>query len=221
MTTLDRATATSDLLATLVDGPWSAGCRLAELAAAAPDDLAARLGIPQEAARRVFAAFELARRRDLEARPARPIFDTPARVFEWVHSATRDEDVETFRTLVLDARNRFLAEVVVSRGILTASLVHPREVFKPALVRAGAAVVVVHNHPSGDPTPSRDDDAITDRLARAGDLLGVPLLDHVVIGDRSFWSYREHGALGAETLGRRATTPIDCRGQKPLSNGGG
>jgi DNA repair protein RadC len=86
--------------------------------------------------------------------------------------------------------------VVASQGTLTASLVHPREVFRPALREAAAAVILVHNHPSGDPTPSQEDREITERLARAGDLLGIPVLDHVVVAERGFASLREEGALG-------------------------
>ena len=98
---------------------------------------------------------------------------------------------------VLDSRNRLVAEDVVSRGILTASLVHPREVFRPALAASGAAIIISHNHPSGDPTPSRDDDGVTERIAKAGDLLGISLLDHLIIGERRYWSYRERGAIAS------------------------
>lgn len=92
-----------------------------------------------------------------------------------------------------------LREVVVSQGTLTASLVHPREVFRPALREAAAAVVLVHNHPSGDPTPSREDREITTRLAAAGELLGIPVLDHVVVAERGYASLREAGALPSPT----------------------
>jgi O-6-methylguanine DNA methyltransferase len=98
---------------------------------------------------------------------------------------------------VLDSRNRLVAEDVVSRGILTASLVNPREVFRPALAASGAAIIISHNHPSGDPTPSRDDDGVTERIAKAGDLLGIALLDHLIVGDRGYWSYRERGAISS------------------------
>jgi DNA repair protein RadC len=94
-----------------------------------------------------------------------------------------------------------LREVVISQGTLTASLVHPREVFRPALREAAAAVVLVHNHPSGDPTPSREDREITTRLAEAGDLLGIPVLDHVVVAERGYASLRESGALPPRPAG--------------------
>jgi DNA repair protein RadC len=88
-----------------------------------------------------------------------------------------------------------MRSVLTSQGTLTASLVHPREVFRPALRESAAAVVLVHNHPSGDPAPSHEDREITRRLARAGALLGVPVLDHVIVADRGYASLREQGEL--------------------------
>jgi DNA repair protein RadC len=90
----------------------------------------------------------------------------------------------------------------VSRGTLTASLVHPREVFRPAIREAAAALLLVHNHPSGDPAPSREDREITARLVQAGDLLGIPVLDHVVVAEGGYRSLREEGgAWGSEPPG--------------------
>jgi len=91
-------------------------------------------------------------------------------------------DREVFYVLILDSQNRLIAEEPVSVGTLTASLVHPREVFAPALVRRGAAIIVVHNHPSGNPEPSEEDRTITTRLLDAGSILGIALLDHVILG---------------------------------------
>ena len=97
--------------------------------------------------------------------------------------------------VLLDARQRVLRSEVISQGTLTASLVHPREVFRPALRDAAAALVLVHNHPSGDPTPSAEDREVTSRLARAGEILGIRVVDHVVVAERGFCSLREEGAL--------------------------
>ena len=103
-----------------------------------------------------------------------------------------DEVVEVFVVLLLNGKHRIFAFAEVSRGTLTSSLVHPREVFGPALRQAAAAVIVAHNHPSGDPEPSVEDLEVTRRLRDAGKLLGVPLLDHVVLGvDGKFTSLRE------------------------------
>ena len=97
--------------------------------------------------------------------------------------------------LLLDGRHRLLRHELVSQGTLTASLVHPREVFRPALRESAAALLLVHNHPSGDPTPSAEDREVTARLVRAGELLGIPVLDHVVVAERGWSSLRESGWL--------------------------
>ena len=105
-------------------------------------------------------------------------------------------------------RSRYLGALVpaeVSRGSLNQSLVHPREVFAPAIRESAAAILVVHNHPSGDPTPSREDREVTTRLVEAGDLLGVPLLDHVVVADEGYQSFADRGWLSRQASpgGRR------------------
>jgi DNA repair protein RadC len=102
-------------------------------------------------------------------------------------------DREEFLALFLDGKNRVQAFHVVSVGSLTASIIHPREVYKAAIVANAAALIVVHNHPSGDPTPSAEDLAITQRLKQAGELLGIRLLDHVVIGDGRYVSFVDKG----------------------------
>jgi len=102
-------------------------------------------------------------------------------------------DRELFLTLLLDTKQRLTGVGLVSVGTLDASLVHPREVFKPAVVGNAAAVICVHNHPSGDPTPSREDHEITTRLAEAGRVLGIPLLDHLVIGVDGYTSFKDRG----------------------------
>ena len=105
---------------------------------------------------------------------------------------------EVFSVLLLDSRHRLIREVEVSRGSLNQSLVHPREVFAPAVREAAAAILVVHNHPSGDPRPSREDHEVTRRLARAGELLGVPVLDHVVVATGGYTSFAESGWLSPQ-----------------------
>ena len=97
--------------------------------------------------------------------------------------------------ILLDARHRVLRSEMISQGTLTASLVHPREVFRPALRDAAAALVLVHNHPSGDPTPSAEDREVTARLANAGEILGVQVLDHIVVAERGYSSLREQGEI--------------------------
>ena len=104
-------------------------------------------------------------------------------------------DREAFVVLLLDLKNRVTGVHVVSVGSLAASLVHPREVFKTAILGNAAAVLVVHNHPSGDPTPSREDREITTRLKASGELLGIPLIDHIVVAEDGYRSFSEGGLL--------------------------
>lgn len=119
----------------------------------------------------------------------------PADVHRHFHPHLRHVPQERFLVLLLDGRQRLIRHEIVSQGTLTASLVHPREVFRPALREAAAALILVHNHPSGDPTPSGEDRDVTTRLAQAGEILGVHVLDHVVVAERGYRSLREEGLL--------------------------
>lgn len=110
------------------------------------------------------------------------------------HGALQEE-VEVMYALLLDTHNQVRALVEVSRGILNSSLVHPREVFRLAIVHGAAGVIVAHNHPSGNPAPSAADKAITEQLVCAGRLLDLPLYDHIIITDGSYFSFAEAGLL--------------------------
>jgi len=168
---------------------------LRELARTTPAELRRRPGIGAAKSASLLAAVELGRR--LAARRLRegdPIRG-PEDLFRHFHASLRDAPHERFLVVLLDGRHRVLREVLTSQGTLTASLVHPREVFRPALREGAAALVVVHNHPSGDPSPSAEDREVTRRLVRAGALLGVPLLDHVVVAERGYCSLREEGVV--------------------------
>ncbi len=139
------------------------------------------------------AVFELARRHwDGEHRP---VLDGPERVMEHVPREVRQARREHLLAFSLNARNQLLHLETVSIGTLSASLVHPREVFAPAIAHAAAAVVVAHNHPSGDPAPSAEDREATHRLRRAGEILGIPLLDHVIVAARGYFSFQRDGGL--------------------------
>ena len=148
---------------------------------------AALLEVAEASRRRLGAAFELARR-STETRPA-AVVRSAGDAVRVLGPGLAAEAVEVFRVLLLDARHRLIAAPEISRGTLSASLVHPREVFRPALLVCAAAVIVAHNHPSGESTPSPEDDAVTERLASAAQILGIPLLDHVVLGVGEHFSY--------------------------------
>jgi DNA repair protein RadC len=104
-----------------------------------------------------------------------------------------DRDKEHFYVLGLNCKNRVQYVELVSMGTLTASLIHPRETYRLAVMKGVASIVCIHNHPSGDPTPSRDDLAVTERLKKSGEILGINLLDHIIIGDGKFTSLKEQG----------------------------
>ncbi len=155
---------------------------LGRLAAADVGSLERLSGVGRATACRLVAAFELGRRSAAEVEPADAPIRGPADVFRRLGPRLQDAPQEEFHALMLNTRHRVLREVFVTRGILDASLVHPREVFRVAVGEGAAGVILVHNHPSGDPTPSAEDRTVTRQLAEAGRALGIPVLDHVVVG---------------------------------------
>jgi DNA repair protein RadC len=144
---------------------------------------------------RLLAAFEIGARLADEGRPAAPRIREPEDVARLFQARLRDLQVEEFHLLALDSQSQVLRQVLVTRGLLNSSLVHPREVFRAAIAEAAAGIIVVHNHPSGDPTPSAEDRAVTQQLAEAGRLLDLPLYDHVIIGGDRFVSLATLGLL--------------------------
>ena len=152
-------------------------------------------GIGPTKAARLVAAFELAARLAREDRPAVVRIREPEDVVRVFSGRLRDLQVEEFHLLALDSQSQVLREVLVTRGLLNSSLVHPREVFRAAIAEAAAGIIVVHNHPSGDPTPSAEDRAVTQQLAAAGRLLDLPLYDHVIIAGDDFVSFATAGLL--------------------------
>jgi DNA repair protein RadC len=152
-------------------------------------------GIGPTKAGRLMAAFELGARIAREARPPVQRIREPEDVLRLFGPRLRDLQVEEFHLLALDSQSQVLREVLITRGLLNSSLVHPREVFRAAIVEAAAGIIVVHNHPSGDPTPSAEDRAATKQLASAGQLLDVPLYDHVIIAGDRFVSFATAGLL--------------------------
>jgi len=128
------------------------------------------------------------RRRKRRKNP-RPI-GSPLDVCRLIRPLVRDAKQEHFYCLYLDSRNAVMDVTLVSLGSLDAAIVQPREVFKGAVAHSAAALIACHNHPSGDPDPSPDDKELTRRLVKCGDILGIPLMDHVIVGDRFCTSYR-------------------------------
>jgi DNA repair protein RadC len=152
-------------------------------------------GIGPTKAARLLAAFELGSRLSREERPPVQRIREPDDVARLFQDRLRDLQVEEFHLIALDSQSQVLREVLVTRGLLNSSLVHPREVFRAAIAEAAAGIIVVHNHPSGDPTPSAEDRAVTQQLAAAGRLLDLPLYDHVIIAGDRFVSFATAGLL--------------------------
>ncbi len=166
---------------------------LRTLFAATPAELGAVRGVGAARAASLVAAGELARRLGAERLERGMQITSSSSVHGHFGPLLADEKRERFFALLLDTKNRLLDSVRISEGSLAASLVHPREAFRPAVRAAAASVIFLHNHPSGDPTPSSEDRRITERLRRAGELLGIPMLDHVVVARDGYFSFADSG----------------------------
>jgi DNA repair protein RadC len=166
--------------------------QLRRLASAGDGDLHA-LGVTLKAIEKLKSIMEIAKRYGQEefvpGAPFRGSYDVYAHFRE--HLA--DETVEKFFLLLLDNKNRLLRILLVSQGSLTSSVVHPRDIYRPVIKEAAAAVIFAHNHPSGDPTPSKEDIDITRRLREVGDLVGVRVLDHIIVGKGRYVSFVDDG----------------------------
>jgi DNA repair protein RadC len=171
------------------------GAGLRELALSSLGDLERRRGLGRAKATRLLAAMELGARVASVGRQARPYFGDSRQAGRYLLPLYGSSSVEVFGALLLDVRHRLVRELVVSIGCLTGSLVHPREVFKEAVVSRAAYVLLFHNHPSGDPEPSDEDARLTKRLVEAGVLLGVEVVDHLILGAGGFISLRQRGLL--------------------------
>jgi DNA repair protein RadC len=151
-------------------------------------------GIGEAKACIILAAVELGRRIGQVRNPGRPVISSPADVERLVRGRIANLDRENFVVVLLNTKNEVIETPTVSIGTLGASLVHPREVFKPAIRASAASVILAHNHPSGKVEPSREDREVTRRLGEAAGVLGIEMLDHVIVGD-GYFSMKEHGML--------------------------
>ena len=165
------------------------------LARASLKQISSVKGIGRDKAIALRSAFTLALRMAKELRRESPLLDTPERVADMFREETRYYEVEHFQALMLNTRKRLIAVERISQGTLDTILVHPREVFRAAISHNAAAVLLVHNHPSGDPTPSEADIRVTRDLIRAGQLLKIEVLDHVILGNRTSDRVRDYVSL--------------------------
>jgi len=179
---------------------------LRRLGAAEPAELRKLPGIGPAGAAKIAAALELGRRLATEPASRGDRIRGPGDVFRRLGPLLRDRRQEEFWVLYLDSQNRVLSERRITVGLLNSSLVHPREVFAPAIARAAASLILAHNHPSGDPDPSPEDLDVTVQMVESGRLLGIPVRDHIVLGDTTFVSLLERGLMVAERAGTPART---------------
>jgi DNA repair protein RadC len=167
---------------------------LRAIAGASLEELSQVKGIGLAKASQIKAAFELANRLESYSEVSqKPIVKTPEDVVDLVKARLKGKKREHFLVVSLDTRSRLIKVSQISVGSLDSSIVHPREAFKEAISASAASVVLVHNHPSGDPTASDDDIKLTKRLVESGELLGIEVLDHIIIGDKSYLSLKREG----------------------------
>lgn len=168
---------------------------LRAVADAEPVVLSRVAGVGAAKASRMKAAAEFGRRVVSHSAEPMPTIRSPEDVARLVMDEMRTLDREYFREILLNSKNRVLSVETISVGTLNASIVHPREGLKPAIMKSAAAIILVHNHPTGVPTPSQEDIAITRRFVKAGEIVGIDVLDHVIIGNGQYQSLKELGVL--------------------------
>lgn len=168
-----------------------------------PQEFCERTGVKPKHAAQLMAAMELGRRAQM-TRDGRPRLTSPKDIYEYLRPHLAHRRKEAFHVLCLNARNVLLKDAVIAEGTMNACPVDPREVFHAALVARATAIVLAHNHPSGDSTPSAQDVVLTRQLVQGGALLGIRVLDHLVVGDGEFTSFVETGTMPGHEFSRTA-----------------
>jgi len=161
-----------------------------------PKEYSSRRGMGQAKAAQLAAAFELGRRLMGEPSTPKERLGSSAEVVKQLMPRYRDLNRELFTIAILDSAHRIIKTKLLTAGTLNAALVHPREVYREAVVEGAAGLILVHNHPSGDPSPSEEDIKLTRQMVRAGEALGIPVVDHVIIGDGRHFSFADSRRLG-------------------------
>lgn len=148
-------------------------------------------GVGQSKACQIISVFELSRRLETFSEEPKRKIKEPEDIYKYIYPKIREEKQEKFMILCLDTKNQIISDITIFVGGLDFSIVQPREIFKSALLESAASIILIHNHPSGDPTPSREDIIITNRIMESGKLLGVHVWDHLIIGDGCYISLKE------------------------------
>ncbi|HTY10667.1 MAG TPA: DNA repair protein RadC [Bacteroidota bacterium] len=165
------------------------------LAGMAVADLKQFKGIGDAKAVTIAAAFELARRLQSSPEIERKMIRSPADIAEQFIPSLRDLQQEVFLVVLLNSANKIIREITITKGLLNSSLTHPREVFRHAILEHAASVILMHNHPSGNPEPSQEDVSITKQIVEAGKVIGIPVHDHIIIAGANFTSFAERGLM--------------------------
>jgi len=152
-------------------------------------------GIGSAKAAQIKACFELGKREELDVELKDFDIKNPEAFVKVIRASIKDKSKEHFKLILLNTRNKIIGFSTISIGTLNANLVHPREVFKDAIMHSAASLILAHNHPSGDPEPSEEDIGITKRLVKSGKIMEIEVLDHIVIGKNSFCSFKEKGLM--------------------------
>ena len=152
-------------------------------------------GIGLAKAAQIKACFEIGKREALEPEQKKYDIQNPQAVVKTIRTSIKDKAKEHFKLVILDSRNKIIGITNVSIGTLNASLAHPREIFKDAITHNAASIILVHNHPSGDPEPSEDDLLLTKRLVESGKILGIEVIDHIIIAKNEFLSFKEKNLI--------------------------
>lgn len=168
---------------------------LRELATATLEELLQVKGLGQAKSIQLKASFSLGMRMSLEERPLRSRMDNPLYVYNLLKRELVQEKREHFIGLFIDTKGFLISREVIAIGTLNEALIHPREVFYPAIRHKAASLIVAHNHPSGDPSPSKQDLLLTEKLIASGRMIGIPLIDHIIIAENGYLSLRQHGVL--------------------------
>jgi len=168
---------------------------LAGIAKARIPQLSGLTGLGPAKAAQLQAAFELGKRLAASSEGSKPVVRSAADVAALVMEDLRRRPQECLAALFLDARNQVIRLSMLTMGTLTGSPAHPREIFREALAQGCNSLILCHNHPSGDPSPSRDDIALTQRLVQVGELVGIPLVDHIIVGDGRYVSLKDAGKM--------------------------
>lgn len=166
-----------------------------DLSMASISELCKTKGIGPARAAQIKASLAIARRFSTTFVKPQQQFKCSKDIFEHFHERLRMKKQETFLSVLLDNKNRFIKESEVTKGSLNSSFAHPREAFKSAIKESAASVIFVHNHPSGDPEPSKEDIQITSRLVEAGQIIGIKVLDHIIVGHESYVSFKDRGIM--------------------------